>query len=71
VGLGSAFDDGQAEADTGVIGAYGFSAAKEWFHECGRQLRTELVERDGVVEARAVDESPPCSHTSARVTSGR
>ena len=35
--LDDALDDGQSEADTGVVGAYSLSAALERFGECRDQ----------------------------------
>ena len=43
VGLGDAFDDRQAEADTCVIGAYAFGAAEKRLGKCGNYLRGELL----------------------------
>ena len=38
-----ALDDGQAEADTCVVGAYAFGAATKRLHKRGNQLRGELL----------------------------
>src|SRR5215216_5207333 len=43
VSSGDALDDRQAEADTGVVGAYAFGAAPERFGEGPDQLWAELV----------------------------
>ena len=40
--LGDALDDGQAEADTGMVSAYAFVAAHKRFSEGGDELRAEL-----------------------------
>jgi hypothetical protein len=41
--LGDAFDDCQAEADTCVVGAYAFGAAKKRLGKRGNYLWSELV----------------------------
>jgi hypothetical protein len=43
VGLGDALDDGQAEADTGMVTAYASTAPLEGLGERRDQLRAELV----------------------------
>ena len=43
MGLRDAFGDCQAEADTSVVGADAFGAAKKWLGKRGSQVRGELV----------------------------
>ena len=43
--LGDAFDDGEAKANTCVVGAYTFCAAKKGLDKRGNQLWGELLTR--------------------------
>jgi hypothetical protein len=53
--LGDAFDDCQAEANTCVICAYAFAAAKKWLGKRGNQLWRELL---GAVAYTELGEDP-------------
>src|ERR687898_577045 len=58
--LGDAFDDCQAEADTCVVGAYAFGAAKKRLGKRGKQLWGELLAGGFDGEAASFCEGEEC-----------